>query len=156
MKLDSISKNQDNLEMKFNAQNDKINEIFSNFKYDVDKERGKGKEKKSRNEFYQVNIASLFLFCLFRLSTLIILQDAIRKLSHELFHEHKSLTDEDFKLRLTAKLDGDEYCANQLRRMQDNGVSYNELWEEKLYSAVSIFFFFYVFSCYILYCIYFN
>jgi hypothetical protein len=55
------------------------------------------------------------------------------------FHEHKPITDDELKTRLKEKLDGDEYCANQLRKLQDNGYSYDDLWDEKLYSAVSIF-----------------
>jgi len=55
------------------------------------------------------------------------------------FHEHETITDDELKTRLKEKLDGDEYCANQLRKLQDNGYSYDELWDEKLYSAVSIF-----------------
>ena len=56
-----------------------------------------------------------------------------------MFHEHKPITDDELKTRLKEKLDGDEYCANQLRKLQDNGYSYDDLWDEKLYSAVSIF-----------------
>ena len=56
-----------------------------------------------------------------------------------MFHEHETITDDELKTRLKEKLDGDEYCANQLRKLQDNGYSYDELWDEKLYSAVSIF-----------------
>jgi len=60
-------------------------------------------------------------------------------LSHQVFHEHKPITDDELKTRLKEKLDGDEYCANQLRKLQENGYSYDDLWDEKLYSAVSIF-----------------
>jgi hypothetical protein len=60
-------------------------------------------------------------------------------LSHQVFYEHKPITDDELKTRLKEKLDGDEYCANQLRKLQDNGYSYDDLWDEKLYSAVSIF-----------------
>ena len=41
-------------------------------------------------------------------------------------------------INLKTKLDVDEYCVHQLRKLENNGVSYDELWEEKLYSAVSI------------------
>ena len=65
-----------------------------------------------------------------------------------MFHEHKPITDDELKERLKAKLDGDQYCANQLRKLQDSGFSYDKLWDEKLYSAVSIFIYiFYIFSC---------
>ena len=36
------------------------------------------------------------------------------------------------------KLDSDNYCMNQLQKLKDNGVSFDNLWETKLYSAVSI------------------
>ena len=72
-----------------------------------------------------------------------------------MFHEHETITDDELKTRLKEKLDGDEYCANQLRKLQDNGYRYDELWDEKLYSAVSIFIYiFYIFSCHIIYTIY--
>jgi hypothetical protein len=58
------------------------------------------------------------------------------------FHEHKPVTDDELKARLKVKLDSDEYCANQLRKLQDNEYSYDDLWDEKLYSAVSIFIYF--------------
>jgi hypothetical protein len=51
----------------------------------------------------------------------------IRKLSHELFHEHKCITDDQLKMRLKAKLNRDEYCVKQLKKLQDNGVSYDQL-----------------------------
>jgi len=35
-------------------------------------------------------------------------------------------------------LDEDEYCSDKLRKLEDRGVSYDELWREKLNSAVSI------------------
>jgi hypothetical protein len=59
-------------------------------------------------------------------------------LAYELFHEHKQLTDDELKERLKAKLHDDEYCVNQLRKLKNNGVSYDDLWDEKLYSTVSI------------------
>ena len=76
-------------------------------------------------------------------------------MSYEVFHKHETITDDELKTRLKEKLDGDEYCASQLRKLQDNGYSYDELWDEKLYSAVSIFIYiFYIFSCHILYAVY--
>ena len=68
-----------------------------------------------------------------------------------MFHEHKPVTDDELKARLKAKLDGDEYCANQLRKLQNNGYSYDELWDEKLYSAVSIFIYIFTFLVVILF-----
>jgi hypothetical protein len=70
-KLENILKKQDSLEMKFNAQDDKINEILSKFEYGVDKERGKGKgkEKRSRNEFYQVNIYFIIVYFVYSIFT---------------------------------------------------------------------------------------
>lgn len=41
------------------------------------------------------------------------------------------------KERLKAKLESDEYCAGQLQKSNDKGVSYDKLWDEKIYSAVS-------------------
>jgi hypothetical protein len=34
-------------------------------------------------------------------------------------------------------LEDDEYCANQLQKMRDSDVSFDVLWEKKLYSSVS-------------------
>jgi hypothetical protein len=41
------------------------------------------------------------------------------------------------KERLKEKLESDIYCANQLHKMQEKGVSFDKLWDEKLYSIVS-------------------
>jgi flagellar biosynthesis chaperone FliJ len=59
-------------------------------------------------------------------------------LSYKLFHAHKRLDDDELKVRLKNEMDADEYCAHQLKKLEDNGVSYDNLWENKLYSAVSI------------------
>lgn len=159
-KLDQISRRQDEMEAMMVEQNNKIDQILSKFEVqnNADKKVVKDKGKKTQNEFYQVNICFIInSFCLYYLYfnylvlTYFILQAAIRKLSYEVFHEHKQITDNELKARLKAKLDGDEYCANQLRKLQDNGVSYDELWDEKLYSAVSVFIYiFYIFSCHII------
>ena len=66
------------------------------------------------------------------------LQEAIKNLSYELFHEHKHITDQEMKERLKTKLNKDEYCVQQLRKLQDKGCSFDQLWEDKLLSAVSI------------------
>ena len=65
------------------------------------------------------------------------LQEAIRKLAHEVFHEHQNINDKELKNRLEKKLKDDEYCAVQLQKMRDHNVSFDMLWDEKLYSAVS-------------------
>lgn len=93
--------------------------------------------------FYYFVIHYHVVFILIIISTKLIWQEAIRNLSYELFHEHKQLPDEELKKRLKAKLTGDEYCVNQLKKMNDEGVTYDELWNKKLYSAVSIFELFY-------------
>ena len=61
----------------------------------------------------------------------------IRKLANELFHEHQHISDIELKNRLKKKLEDDEYCANKLQRMYDNNVSFDMLWDEKLYLTVS-------------------
>ncbi|CAG8444196.1 7509_t:CDS:2 [Funneliformis caledonium] len=38
------------------------------------------------------------------------------------------------KERLKNKLNADEYCANKLKQLQTNGVSFDDLWDKKLYS----------------------
>ena len=69
-KLENILKKQDSLEIKFNAQDDKINEILSKFDgVSKESEKGKGKEKKSRNEFYQVNIYFLIVYFVYSVFT---------------------------------------------------------------------------------------
>jgi hypothetical protein len=41
------------------------------------------------------------------------------------------------KERLREKLENDEYCNTQLRRAKENGVSFDDLWNTKMYSTVS-------------------
>ena len=137
-KLEKLGRKQDKLETMFNAQNNKINEIFSELNR---QEVGKGKDKKkSKNEFYQVNLYFIIISFIYQslFQLIIILQDEIRKLSNELFHEHKTITDDEIKLRLKDRLYADEYCKAQLKKLEENGISYDELWTEKLNSAVSI------------------
>ena len=49
------------------------------------------------------------------------------------------------------KLDDDKYCTNQLKKLINNGINYDELWENKLYLAISTFnlFLIYIFSWHI-------
>jgi hypothetical protein len=41
------------------------------------------------------------------------------------------------KDRLFAKLDGDDDCVDQLQKLEEKGVSFDQLWEKKIHSAVS-------------------
>jgi hypothetical protein len=54
-----------------------------------------------------------------------------------LFNEHGHPSDQDIKERLKKKLESDEYCNEQLRKLNDKEVTYDKLWSDKLYSAVS-------------------
>ena len=56
---------------------------------------------------------------------------------HELFHEHGRPTDQDMKERLKKKLEIDEYCGEQLRKLSEKKVTYDKLWDDKLHSTVS-------------------
>jgi hypothetical protein len=42
------------------------------------------------------------------------------------------------KDRLKEKLENDEYCVDQLQRLNDKDVSFDQLWDDKLSSAVSV------------------
>jgi len=44
------------------------------------------------------------------------------------------------KDRLKGKLDEDDYCVEQLKKLGEKGCTYDQLWEDKLLSAVSSFF----------------
>ena len=54
-----------------------------------------------------------------------------------MFHEHGHPTDQDMKKRLGEKLENDEYCDEQLRKLNENNVTYDRLWDNKLHSTVS-------------------
>ena len=69
-KLDQISKRQDEMEAMMVKQKDKIDQILSKFKVqnNADNKVVKDKGKKSKNEFYQVNICFIInSFCLYYL-----------------------------------------------------------------------------------------
>ena len=51
----------------------------------------------------------------------------IKNLFHELFHEHGHPTDQNMKERLRKKLENDEYCNNQLHKMKEKGILYDQL-----------------------------
>jgi len=70
MKLDQISKRQDEMEAMMVEQRDKIDQILSKFEVqnNADNKVVKDKGKKSKNEFYQVNICFIInSFCLYYL-----------------------------------------------------------------------------------------
>ena len=70
MKLDQISKRQDEMEAMMVEQKDKIDQILSKFEMqnNADNKVVKDKGKKSKNEFYQVNICFIInSFCLYYL-----------------------------------------------------------------------------------------
>ena len=67
------------------------------------------------------------------------LQGAIKKLAHEIFHDHKQLNEQQMKELLKKKLDGDEHCVDFLNKINAKGISYDNLWEKKLCSIVSIY-----------------
>ena len=70
MKLDQISKRQDEMEAMMVEQRDKIDQILSKFEVqnNADDKVVKDKGKKSKNEFYQVNICFIInSFCLYYL-----------------------------------------------------------------------------------------
>jgi hypothetical protein len=69
-KLDQISKRQDKMEVIMVEQNDKIDQILSKIEVqnNADNKVVKDKGKKTKNEFYQVNICFIINFFLFILS----------------------------------------------------------------------------------------
>jgi hypothetical protein len=70
MKLDQISKRQDEMEAMMVEQKDKIDQILSKFEVqnNANDKVVKDKGKKSKNEFYQVNICFIInSFCLYYL-----------------------------------------------------------------------------------------
>ena len=69
-KLDQISKRQDEMEVIMVEKNDKIDQILSKFEVqnNADNKMVKDKGKKTKNEFYQVNICFIINFFLFILS----------------------------------------------------------------------------------------
>lgn len=69
-KLDQISKRQDEMEAIMVEQNDKIDQILSKIEVqnNADNKVVKDKGKKTKNEFYQVNICFIINFFLFILS----------------------------------------------------------------------------------------
>ena len=103
--------------------------------------QGKGKREKQQ-EFYKINKINvhylLFLFAKSFLFTTDWLQNAIKELSNELFSEHKQLKDEELKERLTIKLQNDVRCVQHLQKLAEKGITFDMLWDKKMYSAVSI------------------
>jgi hypothetical protein len=85
----------------------------------------------------------LYAISLCHAISIIILQDSIKKLANEIFHEHKYISDQEMKGRLREKLGNDEYCADQLQKLNDKGVPFDQLWDDKLYSAVSVVIFYF-------------
>ena len=117
-----------------NDHNSKISELRNKVEYrmevdPVESRKGKGVVKEEKNEFYHVNIYdTIIVFILqYIFMPFLILIIAIKNLSHELFHEYGHQTDQNMKERLRKKLEGDEYCNNQLHKLNEKGVSYGEI-----------------------------
>jgi hypothetical protein len=135
-------------------QNVQISELLKKLdttetEYDS-KARGKGKKKiNTTKPFYHVNIHSL-LFILFTLSFIYIYfllrQDAIKQFATKLFHEHKMISDADLKDRFKSLLESDDHCNSQLKKLEEKNVTFDKLWEEKIYSSVSILIYYYIIS----------
>jgi hypothetical protein len=51
----------------------------------------------------------------------------IKNLAYDLFHKHEYPTDQQLKKMLKDKLVNDKYCNNQLQKLQDKGVSFEQL-----------------------------
>jgi hypothetical protein len=66
-----------------------------------------------------------------------VLQDAIKKLAYEIFHEHKQLSEQQMKECFKEKLDSDEHCVDFFRKSNEKGLTFDELWNRKMYSSVS-------------------
>jgi hypothetical protein len=79
----------------------------------------------------------LYMLVYIHMWLLLDLQVAIKELAYELFHEHKQPSDQTMKDRLKEKLENDEYCASWLQKMHEKGVSFDHLWDDRLYSLVS-------------------
>jgi len=69
--------------------------------------------------------------------SLLVLQDAVKELSYELFHEHKQLKDREMKERIKVKLAKDKHCSQQLQKLEEKGYSFDDLWDQKIHSDVS-------------------
>jgi len=67
----------------------------------------------------------------------LVLQDAVKKLAYELFHEHKQPSEDQMKQLIKEKLDADEHCVEMLKKCEGKGFTYDDLWNEKINSAVS-------------------
>ena len=81
---------------------------------------------------------SLIIYADFYLYLFALQQEAVKNLSHKIFHEHKQVEDNELKERLKVMLDDDDDCRNHLSKLESKGHTFDELWDEKIYSAVSI------------------
>ncbi|CAG8528128.1 10483_t:CDS:2 [Funneliformis caledonium] len=61
---------------------------------------------------------------------------SIKKLATTLFHEHKQLSDDKLKERLTLILHDDNHCIKQLQKLKEKGVTFDQLWNKKIYSTL--------------------
>ena len=63
---------------------------------------------------------------------------AVKRLAYELFHEHnKTLIENQLKQRIKEKLDTDEYCVSMLCKCEEKELTFDDLWNKKINSAVS-------------------
>ncbi|CAI2199873.1 18247_t:CDS:2, partial [Funneliformis geosporum] len=63
--------------------------------------------------------------------------DVIKKLAYEIFYEHKQLSEQQIKERFKEKLDSDEHYVDFLQKSNERGLTFDELWNRKMYSSIS-------------------
>ncbi|CAG8563791.1 8705_t:CDS:2 [Funneliformis caledonium] len=56
----------------------------------------------------------------------VLLKDIIKNLAYELFHEHKTIPEDQIKERLKEKLNADEYCASILQKSEESDLDDDE------------------------------
>lgn len=55
-----------------------------------------------------------------------------------MFHDHEQVSDDEMKKKLKEMLENDKMCADKLKELKKNGITYDKFWDDKLISNVSI------------------
>ncbi|CAB4416100.1 unnamed protein product [Rhizophagus irregularis] len=115
--LRELSRNQTKFEAKIEEKIDRVSDALKVLKEEnviLNDVKGKSKSKPKDAFYYKT----------------------VQQLAYNLFHDHEQVSDDEIKKKLKEMLENDKMCADKLKELKKNGITYDKLWDDKLISNV--------------------
>ncbi|CAB4441227.1 unnamed protein product [Rhizophagus irregularis] len=115
--LRELSRNQTKFEAKIEEKIDRVSDALKVLKEEnviLNDVKGKSKSKPKDAFYYKT----------------------VQQLAYNLFHDHKQVSDDEMKKKLKEMLENDKMCADKLKELKKNGITYDKFWDDKLISNV--------------------